>query len=214
MSQRQIPDSGYSSETKNKILDEALKLFALRGFSGVSVRDIAKAVGIKTSSLYNYYESKDALLEDILMRFENGYWHYFDWLTERNQKANSLEELMDNMINKEIIDMNDPLGCLGISLVIKEQHNNESVRRRALDLFWGHSIKSLQADFDRLVEKGVTPRTDTKMIAIILLFTIFGINDMRLHQYAGLPPAVDLQETYAGLKKLLAIVLSHDSIVK
>ena len=212
MADRKIPDAVYSSEIKNKILDESVKLFALKGFNAVSVRDIAKVVGIKTSSLYNYYESKNALLDAILARFTRGYWHYFEWLTSENKKANSLEELVNNMINKEIIEMNDPMGSLGISLVIKEQHNNEAVRKCVLELFWDHSIKALQEDFDRLIEKGITPKTDTKMIATILLFTIFGINDLRLHEYVGVKPPVDFRETYEGLKKLLAIVLTHNTV--
>jgi len=209
MSERKIPDSGYSSETKNKILDESTKLFALRGFNAVSVRDIATAVGIKTSSLYNYYESKDALLEDILVRFEKGYWHYLNWLSNENMKANSLEEIIDNMINKEIIEMNDPMGSLGISLILKEQHNNASVRKRVFELFWGHCIKSIQNDFDRLAEQGVIDKSNTRMVAILLVFCIFAVNDLRLHEFADAKPPVDHTEIYSGLKKVLASVFAQ-----
>lgn len=39
--------------TKEKIVETALDLFSQRGYDGVSVRDIARAVGIRESSLYN-----------------------------------------------------------------------------------------------------------------------------------------------------------------
>ena len=42
-------------KTKDKILIEALSLFSVSGFSGVSVRDIAKAVGIRESAIYKHY---------------------------------------------------------------------------------------------------------------------------------------------------------------
>ena len=41
--------------TKERIRYEALNLFSEKGFDTVSVRDIASAVGIKESSLYNHY---------------------------------------------------------------------------------------------------------------------------------------------------------------
>ena len=44
-------------KTKDKILIEALSLFSVSGFSGVSVRDIAKAVGIRESAIYKHYKN-------------------------------------------------------------------------------------------------------------------------------------------------------------
>ena len=37
--------------TKEKILDTALELFSRQGYDGASVRDIARAVGIRESSM-------------------------------------------------------------------------------------------------------------------------------------------------------------------
>ncbi len=44
--------------TKQKILNEALALFAEKGYSAVFVGEIADAVGIKALSLYKHYKSK------------------------------------------------------------------------------------------------------------------------------------------------------------
>ena len=44
--------------TKDKILNEALKLFSQKGYSAVHLSEIAKAVNIKTPSLYKHYKSK------------------------------------------------------------------------------------------------------------------------------------------------------------
>lgn len=54
--------------TKERILEVATDLFSHQGFSAVSVRDITRAVGIKESSLYNHFPSKDAILAEILAR--------------------------------------------------------------------------------------------------------------------------------------------------
>ena len=52
--------------TKQKILDKALELFAAQGYDAVSVGEIARAVGIKAPSLYNHFASKRAIFDAIL----------------------------------------------------------------------------------------------------------------------------------------------------
>ncbi|WP_324730696.1 TetR/AcrR family transcriptional regulator [Pseudomonas paeninsulae] len=57
-----IPDSSRYQSTRLK----ALSLFASRGFSTVSMRDLAKHLGIQPGSLYNHIESKEALLFELI----------------------------------------------------------------------------------------------------------------------------------------------------
>ena len=53
-------------DTRQKILDKALGLFAAKGYDSVSVGEIAKAVGIKAPSLYNHFPSKQAIFDAIM----------------------------------------------------------------------------------------------------------------------------------------------------
>ena len=53
-------------DTKKLILEKALELFSSNGYDSVSVAEIAKAVGIKAPSLYNHYESKQAIFDAIV----------------------------------------------------------------------------------------------------------------------------------------------------
>ena len=55
--------------TKEKIEQEALNLFCVKGYSGTSIREIAKAVGIKDSSIYKHYSSKEEIFNQILEHF-------------------------------------------------------------------------------------------------------------------------------------------------
>jgi AcrR family transcriptional regulator len=54
--------------TRERILDQAEVLFASRGFSGTSVRDIASNTGLTPASLYNHFPGKDALYRAVLER--------------------------------------------------------------------------------------------------------------------------------------------------
>lgn len=56
--------------TKQRILDEAVKLFAKEGYESVRVEQIAKAVGIKAPSLYKHYNSKRDIFDSILRIME------------------------------------------------------------------------------------------------------------------------------------------------
>jgi AcrR family transcriptional regulator len=54
--------------TAERVLDVAEALFAERGYSGTTLRDVAARVGIRTPSLYNHFASKDALYAAVLER--------------------------------------------------------------------------------------------------------------------------------------------------
>jgi AcrR family transcriptional regulator len=60
------PKNADGQRTRQLILDAALDLFAEKGFFGTSLRDVAKAVGVRESALYNYFAGKDALFDALL----------------------------------------------------------------------------------------------------------------------------------------------------
>ena len=55
--------------TKDRILSEALILFAEKGYSAVFVNDIADAVGIKAPSLYKHYKGKQDIFDSCVQKF-------------------------------------------------------------------------------------------------------------------------------------------------
>ncbi|OSM07636.1 TetR/AcrR family transcriptional regulator [Magnetofaba australis] len=49
------------SETALSILEHAIPLFAEKGYAGVSMREIAQAVGIRAATIYHHFPNKEAL---------------------------------------------------------------------------------------------------------------------------------------------------------
>ena len=47
---------------KDRVTEAALRLFARQGSSGVSMRDLARELGIRAPSIYSHFPSKEALL--------------------------------------------------------------------------------------------------------------------------------------------------------
>lgn len=63
---RRAPIDGGANTRYQDTRLKALSLFASRGFSAVSMRDLAKHLGIRPGSLYNHIESKEALLYELI----------------------------------------------------------------------------------------------------------------------------------------------------
>lgn len=55
-------------DTQEAILEAATGLFLQRGYEGVSIRDITKAVGLTKGAIYHHFESKEALLGAVIGR--------------------------------------------------------------------------------------------------------------------------------------------------
>ncbi len=56
--------------TKEKILETALELFAEKGYEAVSVSDIAGKLGMTKGALYKHYTNKQDILDSIFKRME------------------------------------------------------------------------------------------------------------------------------------------------
>jgi len=52
--------------TKQKIVTCAVNLFAMKGYTETTIRELADAVGVKGASIYNHFPSKNAILEYIM----------------------------------------------------------------------------------------------------------------------------------------------------
>ncbi len=52
--------------TRNLILSNALELFAEQGYKGTSITDIAKKAKVSKGLLYNYFSSKQELMEKVV----------------------------------------------------------------------------------------------------------------------------------------------------
>jgi AcrR family transcriptional regulator len=63
--ERRLLATPKAEETRDRILDAALKLFRERGFEKATMRDIATEAGVATGGAYYYYRTK----EDLVMAF-------------------------------------------------------------------------------------------------------------------------------------------------
>lgn len=55
-------------DTRERLAVVAVKLFSRKGYSGTSIRDIAKGMGMSISNIYHYYGSKEGVFIEVLRR--------------------------------------------------------------------------------------------------------------------------------------------------
>lgn len=107
-----------ATDTKQLILKVALKQFADRGFSAVSLNDIAEEVGIKKPSILHHFSSKEALYRAVLLE------EFADWVF-----------LMTDAIGKNLNGWDQVEQLLRAAFTFFEKHPDfvRIARREALD---------------------------------------------------------------------------------
>ena len=63
-------------DTRERLLDAALDLFAERGFAGTSIRNVCSVVGITPAALYSHFSSKEEILVAALARLYTTFLRY------------------------------------------------------------------------------------------------------------------------------------------
>lgn len=106
-------------QKKELILSTALKLFSQNGYLGTSMQSISKEAGVSKGNLYNYFESKEVLLEGVL---GEGFMQFNDLLSS-NHKVLETESDFELAIrsNFEIIKSNTTYWKVYFSLLTQPQ---------------------------------------------------------------------------------------------
>jgi AcrR family transcriptional regulator len=76
---------------KDEIIQTATKLFKKKGYSAVTMRDIAKSMGIKAASLYNHINSKQDILTTIIISLAEEFTNGMNQIL--NSELNSIEKV-------------------------------------------------------------------------------------------------------------------------
>lgn len=166
-------------KTKDKILIEALSLFSVSGFSGVSVRDIAKAVGIRESAIYKHYKNKqqlfdtivevsagriDSLQEELISKFNHNV------NTKEVFPISIIQEIYCNIFLFYLTD--DVLSKFRRMMTIEHLKDNE-LNRKFKDMFIEKTLSYQSEVFRNLINEGKVNGTNPDIMAIHFYSPIF-----------------------------------------
>lgn len=163
--------------TKEKIFLISLDLFSQKGFSGVSIREITREVGIKESSLYNHFSSKDEILESILNFFREDFSKTLpplETLDEILQK-HSVESFLKAGLHNFKKYMEDETRQKMWRLLQVEQFRSPLAREIILHDLYGKTIEFLEIVFTKFIEiKKIRPY-NPKVLAIEYQYPVFSL---------------------------------------
>jgi AcrR family transcriptional regulator len=99
--------AGAGGDTRRRILDAALDLFSEHGYHATSMRDLARAVGVRESALYHYFPSKERLVEAVVQEVNR---ESREEAAEQLQmlKDVSLTQLLEGIAEQSLLRLRDP----------------------------------------------------------------------------------------------------------
>ncbi len=159
-------------DTKEKIVWEALELFSTRGYGAVSVRDIAAAVGIRESSLYNHFPNKRAIFDgivDICWAKAEEYYHShglpFSSKDDLSVFQGGGQELEETVLEVFRFFFEDPWNTRFRRLLTVCQFDDSRSGELYRRLYCQYPVEIQEKIFTGLMERGIFRTGDPRVLA-------------------------------------------------
>ena len=147
---------------KEEILRIAAQLFKERGYTAVTMRDLAKAMGMKAASLYNHIDSKQAILQEIILEIAEDFTAGMTQIQAANK--NSFAKL------KEII-------ALHVSIATKNANGLSALNSDWMHLetkldYYLELRQNYERNFKLIVETGISRNEIKDVNPDVLMFSM------------------------------------------
>lgn len=171
--------------TKEKIFEVSIDLFSQYGYDGVSIRQIAKEVGIKESSIYNHYPSKESILDDILNYYIREMLKEEAPLMQSSQNLDLGFGTFYRIGSERFISKLSEEKMMKITRIfLVESYHNEKINKFLKEAIIGYGVNGWIELFDLMKEKKVIKEdSNSKQLAesfyyygLFLLYEHFIIN--------------------------------------
>ena len=137
-----------SEQTRQRIIDAAMQLFARKGFHHTSIADLAQAAGLTKGALYHHFENKGALLYAVLQAMRE-IWRE-EVVRDVLKARNSLDRLIVLFENHARLIREREMFCLMLSSLVMEMDGVDEGFMAALREIYADLTLFIQ----RIIEKG------------------------------------------------------------
>ncbi|MDR2967524.1 MAG: TetR/AcrR family transcriptional regulator [Methanobacteriaceae archaeon] len=202
--------------TKEKIFNVAIDLFSRKGYNEVSIREIAKGVGIKESSIYYHYSKKEDILDNI-----------FKYYLKMMNKVEISEEQMEELLNQNpkifyhfgseaIKKQYATLKMTKIlRLIFIELYHNEKIREFFLSELINKPIWFWTLFFQRLIDKKIIEPVNPKKLAENYYnYAMFKMFEAIILKYPEDPREVDIGEIFDNIENHFDFIFASVAINK
>jgi len=150
------------TDRKTEIINIAAKLFKEKGYSAVTVRDIANAMNIKAASLYNHIKSKQEILVLIIINIAEEFTNVMnEVVTANDSTVKKIERIIE--LHIDITFRNpDALACL----------NNDWMHLEDKELQYFIKMRTeYEENFRTIIKNGITKGEINQLNPEIIVFS-------------------------------------------
>lgn len=156
-----------SITTKDRILQEALRLFSENGYTGSNLRDLAARLNLSKSALYKHFAGKEAIWNAIIDRLEP---HYAAHMHPENRPEGlplSLQALLEITMDMFCFTLHDRQIAAVRRLIASEQFRDPRIGQLATEHFLLGPQRTFTDIFRRMMEAGILKQTDPARLALL-----------------------------------------------
>ncbi len=126
------PTACVGVDTRNRLLVEARRSFAVEGFDATTNKKLAKSVGITTAAIYHYFPSK---IEMYVTIFADVQQLVCDTIENSVTKTQSISQNVSSMIDAlAALTVREPAVVSFVMSVSSEAHRNAELMREVLPI--------------------------------------------------------------------------------
>jgi AcrR family transcriptional regulator len=164
------------SNSREKIVNESLKLFSLKGFNNTSISDILAATNMSKGGFYNHFKSKEELFTSVLSEARR-VWRLQNLadVEKEDREINRLKKILANFRDRYLKDsVHFPGGCVFLTLSVELDDQMPHLSSQLSDGFQ-RTKALLRGYLDRAREKGeIRADVSTSDVSEILFSGILG----------------------------------------
>lgn len=191
---RQTPQA--EEDTRTKILQAALRLFAKRGYDGTTTKDLAKSARVAEGTLFRHFSSKKA----ILIELATAGWVDIltDLLTELSEMGSY--KAVSQVMKRRMLNMRQNSDLMRVCFIEAQYHPElkEDIQTEVI----GKMTDVAEAFFETAMSKGVYRQMNPKIVAKVFLgiFAIAGFSEQTIIDPDASPQA--MQEMAEGISDI------------
>ena len=197
--------------TKERILNEALKQFSVKGYAGTSMSEIAKPLGITKAALYKHFVGKQEIFDTILEESRKRYESLLEGLSVHISDENvdkkdveffsglSPEKLAASIVRLIKRTMTDSYSTQVRHMLALTQFNTPELGRIYTNRYAESMLLYDEKLFRTLMDAGIMKKDDVKEMALWFctpIFTYIGIWDRNPERAEECIEAIDKHVRY------------------
>lgn len=165
---------------RQKILDEAIKLFSNQGYNDTTIAKVAKAAGISFGSVFTYFETKEDLFHCAVTEpLEN----MADIMMDFDENADNPITELERIVTIHIKLFASLSTYLGLAVQVINQYSRFLKQLDELTLFHDEFCSKLSKLIEKGQKEGQLVETDTEFAASAYMSFLLGLRLMRTDNF-------------------------------